>query len=277
MTPVRPEPVSSTVRAPLLRKTLRDNARGIAGWTLGIVALVAVQLSVFPSVSDTTSKIVDFAEAFPEVFRKIFRLEDYGSAVGYLSTELFSASLPLIFIAVGVTWGARVATDELEQGTSDVLYSLPLSRAHVMWVRLAAMVGVLIFLGVIVTVSLAIGGPIVDMSIAISRLAAASVSIALAGLIFGSLAAFVGAASGRRSVALGIGLTVAIACFVVYSLAPIVEVMDDVNPYNPMQWTIGAESLKVGFDVWSCIFALATSIVPMIATIIAFDRRDLAA
>lgn len=277
MTPVRPEPVSSTVRAPLLRKTLRDNARGIAGWTLGIVALVAVQLSVFPSVSDTTSKIVDFAEAFPEVFRKIFRLEDYGSAVGYLSTELFSASLPLIFIAVGVTWGARVATDELEQGTSDVLYSLPLSRAHVMWVRLAAMVGVLIFLGVIVTVSLAIGGPIVDMSIAVSRLAAASVSIALAGLIFGSLAAFVGAASGRRSVALGIGLTVAIACFVVYSLAPIVEVMDDVNPYNPMQWTIGAESLKDGLDTWYCIAALATSIVPMIATIVAFDRRDLAA
>jgi len=265
------------VRAPLLRKTLRDNARGIAGWTLGIVALVAVQLSVFPSVSDTTSKIVDFADAFPEVFRKIFRLEDYGSAVGYLSTELFSASLPLIFIAVGVTWGARVATDELEQGTSDVLYSLPLSRAHVMWVRLAAMVGVLIFLGVIVTVSLAIGGPLVEMSIAVSRLAAASVSIALAGLIFGSLAAFVGAASGRRSVALGIGLTVAIACFVVYSLAPIVEVMDDVNPYNPMQWTIGAESLKDGIDTWYCIAALATSIVPMFATIIAFDRRDLAA
>lgn len=277
MTPVRPEPVSSTVRAPLLRKTLRDNARGIAGWTLGIVALVAVQLSVFPSVSDTTSKIVDFAEASPEVFRKIFRLEDYGSAVGYLSTELFSASLPLIFIAVGVTWGARVATDELEQGTSDVLYSLPLSRAHVMWVRLAAMIGVLVFLGVIVTLSLAIGGPIVDMSIAISRLAAASVSIALAGLIFGSLAAFVGAASGRRSVALGIGLTVAIACFVVYSLAPIVEVMDDVNPYNPMQWTIGAESLKDGLDTWYCIAALATLIVPMFATIVAFDRRDLAA
>ena len=271
------EDIEARRRMPLIRKTLRDNARGITGWIAGIVALIAVQLSVFPSVSDTTSKITDFAESFPEVFRKMFRMEDYGSAIGYLSTELFSATLPLIFIAVGVTWGARVATDEVEGGTADVLFSLPISRTHVIWVRLAAMTAVLIALAFIVTVALAIGGPIVDMSIATSKLAAASVSLALSGLVFGSIAAFVGAASLRRSVALGIGLTVAIACFVVYSLAPIVGVMDDINPFNPMQWTIGSESLKNGLDIVSCIQAIACSLVPMVAATYVFSRRDLAA
>jgi ABC-type transport system involved in multi-copper enzyme maturation permease subunit len=95
--------------------------------------------------------------------------------------------------------------------------------------------------------------------------------------VFGSIAAFVGAASLRRSVALGIGLTVAIACFVVYSLAPIVGVMDDINPFNPMQWTIGSESLKNGLDIVSCIQAIACSLVPMFAATYVFSRRDLAA
>ncbi|MEY3358521.1 MAG: hypothetical protein RIR87_1580, partial [Actinomycetota bacterium] len=31
----------------LLRKTMRDHRRGIIGWVTGIVALVAVQLSVY--------------------------------------------------------------------------------------------------------------------------------------------------------------------------------------------------------------------------------------
>ena len=79
---------------PLLFKTFRDHVRGIAGWVSGIVALIAVQLAVYPTVRDTTSRVTDFADAFPEAFKKIFRMEEYGTAVGYLSTELFSATLP---------------------------------------------------------------------------------------------------------------------------------------------------------------------------------------
>lgn len=261
-------------RAPLLRKTLRDNARGIAGWTLGIVALVAVQLSVYPTVRDTTNTITDFADAFPEAFKKIFRMEDYTSAVGYLSTELFSATLPLIFIAVGVTWGARVATDEIEAGTADVLLSLPISRTHFIAWRIAAMVGVLGFLAAVLTAALWIGAPIVDMSIPTARVAAASWATALAGLCFGSFAVLVGALSGRRSMALGVALTLSIASFVVYSLAPLVGVMDDVNPFNPMQWTIGVESLKHGLSIGSSAIALGCSLVVMLGSIVAFERRD---
>jgi hypothetical protein len=76
--------------------------------------------------------------------------------------------------------------------------------------------------------------------------------------------------------ALGISLTVAIAAFVVYSLAPLVGVMDDINPFNPMQWTVGAESLKRGLDVGYSLIAVAFAAVLMVAAVIAFDRRDIA-
>ena len=56
---------------PLLFKTFRDHVRGIAGWVSGIVALIAVQLAVYPTVRDTTSRVTDFADAFPEAFKKI--------------------------------------------------------------------------------------------------------------------------------------------------------------------------------------------------------------
>jgi ABC-2 type transport system permease protein len=259
---------------PLLFKTFRDHVRGIAGWVSGIVALIAVQLAVYPTVRDTTSRVTDFADAFPEAFKKIFRMEEYGTAVGYLSTELFSATLPLIFIAVGVTWGARVATDEVEAGTADILFSLPISRRRFLVTRIAAEVGVLVLLGAVLWLAIVIGAPIVDMSLSVGCVAAASTSTVLTGLVFGSVGVLVGAWSGRRSMGLGISLTIAIAAFVVYSLAPLVQFMDDINPFNPMQWTVGAESLKRGFDVGYSLSAVVVSTVLMTAAVVVFERRD---
>lgn len=260
---------------PLLRKTFRDHARGIAGWMTGIVALVVVQLSVYPTVRDTTSRITDFADSFPEAFKKIFRMEDYGTAVGYLSTELFSATLPLIFIAVGVTWGARVATDEIEAGTADILFSLPISRRRFLVTRIANEVAVLLSLGVVLWLALVVGAPIVEMSVPVLRVAAAAWSTVLTGLTFGSVGILVGAWSGRRSMGLGISLTVAIAAFVVYSLAPLVGFMDDINPFNPMQWTVGAESLKNGIHLGYSALAVAFAVALSGAAVYIFDRRDI--
>lgn len=267
--------MTGPILVPLLRKTLRDHLRGIFGWIAGIVALIAVQLSVYPTVRDTTSRVTDFAEAFPEAFKKIFRMEEYGTAVGYLSTELFSATLPLIFIAVGVTWGARVATDEIEAGTADILFALPISRRRFLLTRIVAEVVVLAVLGAILALALLVGTPIVDMSVSTSSIVAAAWSTALTGAVFGSVGVLIGALSGRRSMALGVSLTVAIASFVVYSLAPLVEVMDDINPFNPMQWTVGAESLKHGIDIGYSVTAVVFAGVLMAGAIVAFDRRDI--
>ena len=74
---------------------------------------------------------------------------------------------------------------------------------------------------------------------------------------------------------LGISLTVAIAAFVVYSLAPLVGFMKDINPFNPMQWTVGAESLKNGVDIGYSLIALAFAVVLMTAAVLVFDRRDI--
>ena len=260
---------------PLLNKTLRDHVRGIAGWVAGIVALVAVQLSVYPTVRDTTSRITDFTEAFPEAFKKIFRMEEYGTALGYLSTELFSVTLPLIFMVVGITWGARVATDEVEAGTADILFSLPISRRRFMVTRIAAEVCVLLLLAAVLWVALVVGAPIVDMSVASARIAAASWATMLAGLTFGAVGVFIGALSGKRSMALGVSLVVAIAAFVVYSLAPLVGFMDDINPFNPLQWTVGAESLRNGFDLDHSLASLAFAAALTAGAVVVFDRRDI--
>ena len=82
----------------LLFKTWRDHWKSLLSWAGVVVAMTSLQLSVFPSIAKTADAAEQFIDAYPEAFKKIFRMEDYTSGPGFLSTELFSLMLPLVLI-----------------------------------------------------------------------------------------------------------------------------------------------------------------------------------
>ena len=126
------------------------------------------------------------------------------------------------------------------------------------------------------TVALATGTTTVDMSVAVVRIAAASVSCALVGLVFGGLSLLASTWSGRRGVGLGAGLGLAIAMFVTYSLAPFVEFYDNLLPVNPFQWTIGQRPLDHGLDPVTTSVTLVVFLVFLAASVFVFRHHDFA-
>ncbi len=260
---------------PLLIKSLIDHVRGIAAWTLGVVAIVVVQLAVYPSIRDTEAEMGNIADAFPEAFQKMFRMQDYTSEIGYLSAELFTATLPLIFIAIAVTWGARLTTEEEDAHTADIFFTLPITRFAYVTTRFAALGTVVVTVAFALLVSLLIGTEILDFSVPLTRFLAGAWVLFLLGAVFASLAAAIGALTGRRGVALGISVTLAIGFFVLYSLAPLVDSIDAMTPFNPLQWTIGTQPLLNGFDLGYSLTTIAVTTAFVIATYFGFHNRDI--
>ena len=109
----------------------------------------------------------------------MFRMEDYTSGPGFLSTELYSMILPLVLIAVGATFGASATADEEEKGTADLLFSMPISRSKIMASKMAATVSVLFILGFVTYLNIYIGSGLVDMEINLSFLAWGTISCTL--------------------------------------------------------------------------------------------------
>jgi ABC-2 type transport system permease protein len=209
------------------------------------------------------------------VFKEMFRIADYSSETGYLSTELFSFVVPFMFIAIGATWGARLATEDEDRGMADIVLSLPIERHEYVASRLAAATAALLVSAVSFFVALVVGARVLDMSIAVSRFALATLVLMLLGLVFLALAALIGALTARRAVALGISTGLAIATFIAYSLAPLVGWLDATGPVNPMQWTIGTQPLSDGFDVALSLRTLFLAAVLAVAGFPAFARRDI--
>lgn len=260
---------------PLLLRTWRDRWRGIVGWTLGIVAISIVMMWVYPSITASPMDMEALAQSFPEAFQEFFRMTDYTSGPGYLGTEMFSFMVPLVFIAVGASWGASGTAEEEERGTADLLFSLPLSRSAVLIAKMVAAILVLVVVFAATFTSLYVGAQVVDMEIGTQELLAACVTNLLLGMLFAGLSFLIGAATGRKSIALGISITVALAAFLMYSLAPLVDTFDAVIDFNPFQWALGNLPLYNGFDVGYVVNLLVASLVLMVASLFVFQRRDI--
>ena len=259
----------------LFHRVLRERWKGLVGWSLGLIALVGIQVSVYPTIRDSRQDWSDITEQFPEAFRKMFRMEDYTSPTGYLTTELFSFLIPMIFIGLATTWGARAAAEEEENGTADVLLSLPVSRTSILATRMMAMIFTVVLLTAVTTGSLLVATTVIDMPVGVVNIIQASVSCALLSLVFGGIAVGASAWTGHRGIGLGAGLGVAIAAFVLYSLAPLVAFIEHLLPANPFQWTLGQTPLTDGIDPAKSAVSVAVALSFAALAIIGYKRHDI--
>lgn len=259
----------------LVIKTFRDRWRSLIGWLAVIIFMSCIQLYVYPTIVKTGEGMNQFLDAFPDTLKEIFRMQDYTSGPGFLSTELFSMMVPLVAIAVGATWGSSATAEEEEHGTADLLFTLPVTRTRITIGKIIATVIACFILGVITFINIFVGAPIVDLDVSTANLLAICFSNILLGIFFSSVGLIFGVFTGKKSVGLGFTTAVAILAFLFYSLAPLVDTFDYLTPINPIEWCLGGNQLFDGADYLGYAKLMGTSIIFYILGIIRFNRKDI--
>jgi ABC-2 type transport system permease protein len=268
-------PGDTTVLLTVTGRTLVDRWRSLLAWSLGLVAIAALQLSVYPSVRKSASGMQQFVEQWPKGLREAFGLETYTTGAGYLNAELFTFVVPLVLIAVAVTAGAATTAGEEEHGTADLLLALPVRRGTVLLARALALVVVLVVLTTLLTVTLVVGSRAVDLEVGTWNVAAACGAAALLGLLFGSLALAAGALTGRRAAALGVPVALALAAFLVQALGGLADWLERFQPYSPFHWAFADRPLTNGLDGQGAALLLGLTFDVLIAAALAYGRRDI--
>lgn len=259
----------------IIRKTLRDRWRSTLAWSLGLLSIISLQLYIYPTVANSSDAMAQYIDAFPEALKTIFRIEDYASGAGFLGTELFSLMIPLILISLTAGRGSSAIAGEVESGTADILFTLPISRTRILISKLVAMVIEVLLVTILAVTSIAIGASIVNLEISTAALITATFASGLMALVFGAIALLAGSFAGKRSVATGLAMTAAIGALVFYSLAPIVDTFDYLTPFNPMDWAIHGNPLSNGISALSFIKLGGTFLLLSSLALYLFRRRDI--
>ncbi len=258
-------------------KSLRDIRRGFFWWSLGLIGFVALIVSVYPTVHSNPS-LNKLAQDYPEALQAFIAFGgavDYSSAAGYLGIELFSLMVPLLLLVAAIGTGAGTIAGEEERGTLELLLANPVSRTKVVLEKTAALVFEVAGLGLVLWLALWVGALATDMSISAGHLAAATLSAVLLALAFGAIAVLLGAATGRRAVAVGLTAAVAVAAYLVNGLAPLVHALEVPQKLSPFYHYAAGDPLRHGLS-WShlavlvAIAVVATALAPVV-----FSRRDI--
>lgn len=259
----------------LYRKTWGDHWRSLLAWSLTLMTMISLQMSIYPSISENKTALQGFLESYPEAIRKIFRMQDYTSGPGFLSTELYSMMIPLVLIAVGGTWGAAATAEEEDEGTADLLLTLPIHRSRIVIAKISATVTVVIALGFLALVNIFALKQAVNMEIETKALLAGTLSSISIGFFFTGVAFLIGSYSRSKGAAIGFVTGLALITFLVYSLSALVDNFDPVMPFNPMQWGLGGNPLFEGFDFTGSLKLFVGGLAALVWAILKFEGKDI--
>jgi len=259
----------------LYLKTWWDHWRTLIAWSLTLVLMVSIQMSIYPSILENKTALQGFLDSYPEAIRKIFRMQDYTSGPGFLSTELYSMMVPLVLIAVGATWGASATAEEEDEGTADTLLTLPISRTRIMISKILATFTVIVGLAFLAVANILILKGRVEMEIDSGKLFAGTISSISLGVFFTGVAFLVGAFSRRKGSAVGVVTGLSLVAFLIYSLSALVDDFDSITPYNPMEWGLGGQPLFNGVDVAGSLKLVIGGLILIVLAIVKFNQKDI--
>ena len=258
----------------VFERTFHEERRALLGWSLGLIALALTMLAMYPTIRGN-QQFSKLFEAYPQAFKSMFGISDYTSGPGYLRAEIFSLMAPLLLSVFSILWGADLTAGEEQRHTIDILMANPISRRRVVLEKWAALLVGTAIAAACLWLGLQIGGLLVDLHVGVTQLSAAVVASWLVAIVFGTLALTVGAATGRRGLARGIGALAAVAAYLISSLAELVRWLQHVRPISPWYHAIGVDPLGSGFQVIHMLVLVVTVLVFVAVAIVAFERRDL--
>ncbi|MEW5990542.1 MAG: ABC transporter permease subunit [Chloroflexota bacterium] len=258
-------------------KVVHDQWRLVLGWAAFAGIWPAMYVALYPSIG-AIGELEKMLEQFPPAIREFFASGSLNMSTpeGFLNLELFTFVAPLLVLAYTVVVAGGATAAEEERGTMDLLLANPIPRWRIVVEKSAAFVIGTIVIGIGMWIGAGLGALAVNVDLDMGLVGQAIASSVLLGYALGGLALALGALTGRRWLAAGVSLMVAIAGFFLNGLGALVDWLEPWRPISPFYQYIANDPLSNGIDPANALVLLGWALIGGIVAVIAFERRDLA-
>ena len=262
----------TAIAYPVLTGVVRGQRRPLTLWGLAVGAVTAVYVGFFPAIGgDEMASLVD---GLPAGFVEALGYDQLGTAAGYIESTLFGLMAAILLTVFAIGLGARLIAGHEEDGTLELELTAPVRHRRQYIERLAALWLSTLMLTTAVSAIIGILAVAFSLDISPGNLIAATIGLLLLVLGFGTVAFAVGAATGRRAIALGTSAGMAVTAFMLNAIGPTVDVgwMTAISPWS---WFIDSSPLIKGWDLQGLLLLAALPVVAAVAGLAGVRRRDL--
>jgi ABC-2 type transport system permease protein len=259
----------------LLLHEIRVRRGAILGWTIGLGFFAIMYMSFFPALPD---ELLDLPVEEVEIYQAM-GIQSMSTFEGYILSTVFNF-FPLLVGIFGVVLGVGALAGEEENGTMELLASLPLSRLELVLAKAAALalVGLVVMLlvgvGVMGVLSL-IQDQIPTAVTAIDLFYAILINCLILFVLI-TLSLFLGAYLPNPRTALSDSVALLIFTFFANNLAGLVPSLEAFQPLLPFYYFDQTVRIFVGETAWSeALVLLAMAAGFLVLTCIGFQKRNI--
>jgi ABC-2 type transport system permease protein len=260
----------------VVKKELRERRFYLLWWSLGIAALVAMTVLAYGSVRDKADQL---NKAFGDLSSSISGFvgtSDMFSPVGYLNSQLFFITLPILFIILSVTLASGLINREESRHTLELLLSRPIGRAHLLMAKALAATVIVGILGAVTGLVIIACSTAVHIDISVAHLALTTFWMTLFSGAFGALAFMLYAASlATRRLAAVVAILLSFGGYILSSLGGMVHGLSGVAKVLPYHYYDPGAMLAGKVSAGFIIYVLALYAISILVAFVGFRRRDI--
>lgn len=259
--------------APVARWILREQRRSLVLWAVAVAAVSAMYMAFYPSMANQSMD--DLMAGLPEPLREAMGWDVIATGAGYLQSTVYGLLAVALLLVFAVSRGAGLVAGEEEAGTLELEATAPVSRAALAGQRFATLALALLALcAVLAALTLALA-PALDMGIPAGNVLAATAGLWLFVLAVGAVTFAVGAATGRKGAALGVGSALGIGSYMANAIGAATADFGWLQTVSPFSWYVRGDPLVNGADPGAYAALAVLTVAAFTASLAAFDRRDL--
>ena len=263
----------SLMYSSILFKTLRDGRRSML-----IFALVQFLIGLYVALlyPDVAASFSDMIEELPEFLQGfVGSAEEFATPEGFFTTDPYGVITPIIMIALAINRGMGAVAGEEQAHTLDQLLGNPVSREQLFIHKSIALLVDCILPTFALAAALLVGAAVMDYSISLTGLLEMSISLLLLSYAMGFLALGIGAATGRKTLAIAIPAAIAAIGYLVNILVPVVDSLSFAKYISVLHYYIGDRPFINGITEWHALVLIVISAMSFLVGLYRFNRRDL--
>ena len=257
--------------ADITRLDLRLRRRSTIWYAAGMALYALVVVVLYPSFKHQTSLDSLSGSAAAALFGITGPLT---SPDGWLNANIYSNFFPLIMLLLTIGYGAAALAGQDEDGTLALITALPVRRRAILLQKVAAMAVQALLLAAAVAICVLIGRGF-QLNISPASTIAVSAALLIMGLDFGLVTMAVGAVTGRRGTALGVGAGLAAVSYLVSSLASAISAIRPGRYFSLFYWSVGNDQISRGVTMADFTVLIVVGLAVLMAAVLALRRADL--
>lgn len=257
---------------PVLSGVVREQRRALFLWAIALATVAAVYISFFPAVGGEAMQLM--VDSMPEGLVDSLGYDRLGTAAGYIESTIYGLLGPILLLVFAIGTGARLIAGQEEDRTLELELTAPIPHRRQYAERLAALWLDVLILVVVLALAATVLILVLDLDVAFGNLVAASVGLLMLVITFGTVAYAIGAATGRRGVALGAASGLAVVTYMLSAIGPMVGAgwMTAISPWS---WYIQNSPLINGWDIKGLLLLTLIPVAAGIVGLTFFRKRDL--